>query len=199
MKLYIMRHGRAEDRETWGGDDAERPLTDEGAVRTLAAGRGLAALGLQFDAILSSPYTRAKGTAELIAPAFGLPVRLEPALAPGATLEHVATLLAAQADANALLLVGHEPDLSTIIGELIAGGKGAAVAMKKSGCARIDLQGRALRHATTAPDKLAGAGVLVWLLTPTQLAMIGATGGGGESRTEHEQVLPAAESPADAL
>lgn len=197
MKLYIMRHGRAEDREAWEGDDAERPLTDEGVLRTLAAARGLASLGLQLDAILSSPLARAMGTAELIGPAVGLSVRLEPTLAPGATLAHVAALLAAHAEAKALLVVGHEPDLSTIVAELITGGKGAAVEMKKGGCARIDLPGRALRHAASAPAKLAGTGTLVWLLTPAQLGMIGASG--GERAAESEPVLPATESPADAL
>ena len=53
------------------------------------------------------------------------------------------------------MLVGHEPDFSTTIGELIGG---AALACKKGGLARVDAR----------DDELAGA-ELVWLLPPRAL------------------------------
>jgi phosphohistidine phosphatase len=195
VKLYILRHGRAGDRETWQGDDADRPLTDDGAARTTAAARGLTALGVQPDVILSSPYARASATAELVAPALGQPVTLESALVPGATLAGVAKLLAAHGDAGAVMLVGHEPDLSTLAGELIAGPKGAAIELKKGACMRIDLPGRAVRHAAVAPEKLAGAGMLVWLLTAAHLGMLGS---GEQSHEKGESETPASEPQPEA-
>src|SRR5262249_43630840 len=162
--------------ETWQGDDAQRPLTDDGIARTVAATAGLAAIGERPDTIVSSPYARAKTTAELVASAFGQSITLDSALEPGATLSGVAASLAALSDAAAVLLVGHEPDLSTLIGELIAGSKGAAGELKKGCSARGDLPTRATRHAATAPEKLAGSGTLIWLMTAAQLGMLSADG-----------------------
>lgn len=189
MRLYILRHGRAGDRETWQGDDRLRPLTEDGKERTVAAARGLAALGVRPDVILTSPYTRAAQTAELTAATLaGMGARSnaadhdhqvgevteEPALASGATLERVAPALAQRAGVGDVLLVGHEPDLSGIIAALIGGNHGAArVEMKKGACCRVDIPAGALRKAEQAPEKLSGAGTLAWLLTASQLAMIG--------------------------
>ena len=62
-ELYLIRHGLAEERgEAWP-DDTKRPLTDEGMSRMRKAARGLARLGVSFDAILTSPLTRARQTA----------------------------------------------------------------------------------------------------------------------------------------
>src|SRR5579859_1055746 len=188
MRLYILRHGRAGDRETWQGDDRVRPLTEDGKERTVAAARGLAALGARPDVILTSPYIRAAQTAELTAATLAGAgaadhdhqvgeVTEEPALAVGATLELVAPALAERAGMGEGLLVGHEPDLSGIIGVLIGGNHGGArVEMKKGACCRVDISAGALRKAGQAPEKLAGAGTLAWLLTASQLAMIGAGG-----------------------
>lgn len=196
MRLYILRHGRAGDRETWQGDDRLRPLTEDGKERTVAAARGLAALGVRPDVILTSPYTRAAQTAELTAATLaGVgagsdaaehdhqvgEVTEEPALAVGATLDRVAPVLAERAGMGDVLLVGHEPDLSGIIGALIGGNHGGArVEMKKGACCRVDIPAGALRKAGQAPEKLAGAGTLAWLLTASQLAMIG-SGARGET------------------
>lgn len=196
MRLYILRHGRAGDRETWQGDDRLRPLTEDGKERTVAAARGLAALGVRPDVILTSPYTRAAQTAELTAATLaGVGARSdaaehdhqvgevteEPALAVGATLDRVAPALAERAGTGDVLLVGHEPDLSGIIGALIGGNHGGArVEMKKGACCRVDIPAGALRKAGQAPEKLAGAGTLAWLLTASQLAMIG-SGARGET------------------
>lgn len=196
MRLYILRHGRAGDRETWQGDDRLRPLTEDGKKRTVAAARGLAALGVRPDVILTSPYTRAAQTAELTAATLaGVgagsdaadheyqvgEVTEEPALAVGATLDRVAPALAERAGTGDVLLVGHEPDLSGIIGALIGGNHGGArVEMKKGACCRVDIPAGALRKAGQAPEKLAGAGTLAWLLTASQLAMIG-SGARGET------------------
>src|SRR5438874_574501 len=68
MKLYFLRHGKAEDRSSTG-KDADRCLTDEGIAEVKAEATGLAALQVQIDLILSSPYPRASETAEIVAEA----------------------------------------------------------------------------------------------------------------------------------
>src|SRR5262245_50296725 len=66
MELYILRHAIAVDRGTPGyEDDRQRPLTPEGRKKMRLIAKGMKALGLEFDLILSSPYLRAKETAEI--------------------------------------------------------------------------------------------------------------------------------------
>ncbi len=180
MRLYVMRHGRAASRADWTTSDEERPLTDEGRERSRAAARGLEALGVKPAAIITSPYERARETAAIVA-ALGIPLEQEAALGPGADLDALAAVLAAHADDAELLIVGHEPDLSTLVGELIGGNRGAGVEMKKGACACVNLPGRALRKAAGAAERLAGAGTLVWLLTAPQLALLGTTSGSANS------------------
>ena len=181
MRLYVMRHGRAASRADWTAPDAERPLTDEGRERSRAAARGLKALGVEPAAVVTSPYERARETAAIVATELGAPLEQEPALEPGADLDALAAVLAAHADDAELLIVGHEPDLSTLVGELIGGKRGAGVELKKGACACVNLPGRALRKAAGAAERLAGAGTLVWLLTAPQLALLGTTSGSANS------------------
>src|SRR5438093_382543 len=65
MELVFLRHGLAADREEWKGTDEDRPLTAEGVDRTKEVVRGLRALKVRPDAILSSPLLRARETAEI--------------------------------------------------------------------------------------------------------------------------------------
>lgn len=184
MRLYLMRHGRAESRADWTAPDAGRPLTDEGRARTASAARGLASLEVAPAVVLTSPFERARETAAIVAAALGMPLELEPALEPGADLAALAALLAAHTGAAGLLVVGHEPDLSTLVGELIGGKRGARVEMKKGACACVDLPASALRKAAGAAERLAGAGTLCWLLTAPQLARLDASARTADSDTD---------------
>lgn len=199
MRLYLMRHGRAAGRADWTAPDAERPLTDEGRARTASAVHGLVALEVAPAAAITSPYERARETAAIVAVELGMPLELEAGLGPGADLAALASVLAAHADADELLVVGHEPDLSALVGELIAGRHGAQIEMKKGACACVDLPASAVRKATGAVERLAGAGTLRWLLTAPQLARLGAPeagtdaiGGASDSGTAETGQLPAA-------
>jgi len=66
MELFLVRHAiavpQAEDM-----DDAARPLTDEGKKRFQQIARGLDRMGVRFDRVLHSPWTRAVETADLLA------------------------------------------------------------------------------------------------------------------------------------
>lgn len=181
MRLYLMRHGRAASRGDWTAPDAERPLTEEGRTRTAHGARGLAALGIAPAIALSSPYERARETAAIVAAELGMPLELDLTLEPGADLVALAELLAAHANDAELLIVGHEPDLSTLVGELIADRRGARIEMKKGACACVDLPASAVRKAAGAAERLAGAGTLRWLLTASQLARLGTPDAGTSS------------------
>jgi len=129
MRLYLFRHAPAFDRDDWTGDDAERPLTADGeriATKMLKSLRTL----LKADEILTSPWRRARQTAEIAAERLSLPLREADWLAGGAAdPEDICEHLADSAD---VLLIGHEPDLGQLIAYLTGG---AVIAMKKAGVA----------------------------------------------------------------
>lgn len=170
MQIYFMRHGKAGDKTQWTGPDEQRPLTDEGCEEMRVVAHGLRRLDLKLDAVLSSPLVRARQTADSVAEALGLPVTEAPELAPGCDLDRLAAALRSQRSTGAILVVGHEPDFSTLVGQLISKrGAMAEVELKKAACCRVDVSG-----TPSYGDALAGHGTLVWLLPPKVLALLGA-------------------------
>jgi phosphohistidine phosphatase len=85
MILYFLRHELAGDRAEWMADDRKRPLTEEGKRRMAGSARALAGLGLGLEAIVTSPLTRARQTAEIAAEGLGMQTKLieDERLAPG--------------------------------------------------------------------------------------------------------------------
>jgi phosphohistidine phosphatase len=157
MELLFLRHGVAEARETWTGDDRSRPLTPQGRKAMTRAAKRFAELGLAPDLIVTSPLVRARQTAEIVAAGLGLSDRLveDDRLAPGFDAARLAGVIEARGVTGAVMLVGHEPDFSETIAELIGGGR---VVCKKGGLARVDVD-PSLRN-----------GERVWLLPPRDLA-----------------------------
>ncbi len=157
-RIYFLRHGKAAPRATWEGDDGLRPLTPAGEDLMRREAKGMRRLGLTPDVILTSPLVRALRTAEIVAEALGARDRLveEARLARGFDARCLERIAAERPEAAELMVVGHEPEFSATIAELIGGG---FVDMKKGGLARVDVGGPGLED-----------GVLAWLLTPSQLA-----------------------------
>jgi len=156
MKIYFLRHGLAGKRSEWKHDDATRPLTDEGIDKMKRIAKTLAALDLGLSVIVTSPLVRAKQTAEIVAQKLNLKVVEDPRLAPGFNIEGLRAILRDHAGANALMVVGHEPDFSDTISALIGGGR---IVCKKGGLALVEL--------SNAPSL---KGKLVWLVPPRVLA-----------------------------
>jgi phosphohistidine phosphatase len=167
MQVYLLRHAIAETRDPERYPvDADRPLTRDGKTRMARAARGLRALGLRFDLILTSPLLRARQTARIVAPMFRPrpPLRALRPLSPGGGTGGVfAALETVPADAS-VLLVGHEPDLARLAGAMTLEPRAdLPVEFKKGGLCRIDFEG---------PAK-PGRGRLVVLLTPKILRRLG--------------------------
>lgn len=155
-RLYLIRHGVAEERgEAWP-DDAKRPLTEAGMERLRKSARGLARLGVTLDVVLASPLVRTRQTAEIVAAAFDPrpPIVAAESLAPEGSYQAVLDDLEKQSRKSNIALVGHEPAIGEIAARL-AGSK-HAWEFKKGAVCRVDL-------AALPP---AGPGSLRWLLTP---------------------------------
>jgi phosphohistidine phosphatase len=135
MKLFLLRHGKA-DWPDWKAADDERPLTDEGIKEMRLVAAALKRLKVRPDVILSSPLPRASRTAKIAAAALGAPVEERPELKPGFDRGDCDTLLVSRADAD-VMLVGHEPDFSGIIRSLTGG----RVKLSKAGAAAIEIGG----------------------------------------------------------
>jgi phosphohistidine phosphatase len=157
LRLYFLRHGRALDRAEWREDDGRRPLTDEGERLLVAEAPAIGRLTRGLQLVLTSPLERARRTAEIVTGELGVERLLaeHDGLGRGLDTDVLRAIVDEYPGVDSLMLVGHEPDLSLTIAELIGGGR---VAMKKGGLARVDVRGPAL-----------DGGVLAWLLTPAQL------------------------------
>ena len=166
MNLYLLRHGIAVEPGTPGYEkDADRPLTPEGERKLWQIAEAMEALELSFDLILSSPYLRARQTAEIVAEALKARKRLElsDSLTPGGSTKKLVDLLnRLQPPPDNVLLVGHEPYLSGLISLLVAGDTASAVLMKKGGLCKLSTE--SLKHGRCA--------TLEWLLNPKQMALM---------------------------
>jgi len=169
MQLLFLRHGLAEARETWVGDDGERPLTDQGRKALKRTAARLVDFGLVPELVVTSPLVRARETAEIAAAGLGVSDLLveDARLAPGFDALRLRAILEERPVSGAIMLVGHEPDFSDTIAELIGGGR---IVCKKGGLARVDVADAGLR-----------GGELVWLLPPRALGRKPARGGSREA------------------
>ena len=155
-QLWLLRHAEAEPHGT--RVDAARRLTERGERQARTAGIALTRLGAAFDAVLFSPKARASQTAELAAEQWNATergrLRVHGPLAGGLDASAALAELAEVSADGRLLLVGHEPDLSGVVGDLT----GARADLKKGGLAVVRLEGV--------------GGELAVLLRPRELALI---------------------------
>lgn len=131
MDVLILRHAEAGEAAT---DDA-RELTAHGREQAFAVAKGMAALNLGIDAVLSSPLPRALQTVEPVAAHLGLDVVQDDALRSGQPAGHALTLLFAHTARRRVLLVGHEPQLSSLLLHLTGG----RVHMRKAMLAAVEV------------------------------------------------------------
>ncbi len=162
LELYFLRHGIAVERGTPGYEnDADRPLTAEGESRTRDIARGIRATKASFGRILSSPYLRARQTAEIVAAETGIKIEFTRSLTPEGSPERLIQEIASEAD-RGVLLVGHEPYLTDLISVLIAGNPGTLIELKKGGLGKVTAESLSYGKCAT----------LNWLLAPKLLRNI---------------------------
>jgi phosphohistidine phosphatase len=167
MNLYLLRHGIAVDPSSPRfAKDSERPLTQKGKRRLqqqVAVAMG--ALKISFDVILSSPYVRAKQTAEIIAKSLKRQKKLKfsDELTPGGNPKLlIQQLNELRPKPKNILLVGHEPYLSKLIALLTAGNTSMEIDLKKGSLCKLETE--SLRYARCA--------TLICLLAPRHLALM---------------------------
>jgi len=166
MELYLLRHAKAVVRGAAGyTDDSTRPLTPDGAKTMHRIAEGMRELGLEFDLILSSPFTRARETAEIVARVFTAErnLKFEDALAVGGNHRLLIDRLTTEYRSyKHVMLVGHEPSMSALVSLLISGDPDLSITMKKGGLCKLTVD--SLKYGRCA--------TLEWLLAPRQLIRI---------------------------
>lgn len=129
MRLYVIRHGIAEPR-TAKMKDADRPLTLKGRKRFQREVKALDRMGVRFDLLLTSPWTRAAETADFLRPLVaGDCVRTE------ALAKPPSPALLEKLEGECVAIVGHQPWLTELAAWLAFGVReqGKAIGLKKGG------------------------------------------------------------------
>jgi len=134
MKLWILRHGEAQNRAR---TDAERELTDNGRAEVLSSAASL--MGQPLRWIIASPYVRAQQTAELVRQALGFPeaVVTVPWLTPDSDPRKVLDNLDLYASDD-VLLVSHQPLVGSLIGLAVHGNLQQAEPMHTASLAELE-------------------------------------------------------------
>ena len=163
MDLFILRHGDAGRRSAVFKDDSKRPLTLDGKKEIEEISKGLLSLGIEFDYIFSSPLLRSKQTAEIVFNNLKCKNQLSELdeLKPEGSKLQLYKKLSNLKQESSVLIVGHEPYLSELVGEAVSGGN-SRIDLKKAGLIRI--------RTTAFIPKIQGE--LRWLLTPKHLKRI---------------------------
>lgn len=149
--LVLMRHADAGLLRKSAIADAARRLTTRGTRTARLRARALKQRVLAFDAILTSPLSRAAETAAIVARAYrhepDMLALLAPARPRARLVQHLRRL-----QARAILVVGHEPDLGRLASWLLAGRQRPFIELAKAGCCALSLR-----------EWRAGGATLLWL------------------------------------
>ena len=169
-----MRHGYAGNRLSDSMKDTKRQLTVSGKKEVVEIAKSLKNLGVKFNVIFSSPLTRAFQTAKIIAEEYKLTEQIEQSeeLKPNGSKNSLYNKLSKLNIDSVILIVGHEPYLSSMINDIISNNASDRnynknhnhnnIILKKAGLSRIKI--------TSTVPKFKGE--LRWLLTPRILKKI---------------------------
>jgi phosphohistidine phosphatase len=142
MRLYLIRHGIAVDRDDPKcPPDTERPLTPKGMKKSHAAALGMLAMKIEPDAVLTSPWLRAVQTAEIFCEVIGFSSKkivrvdaLKGTSTPSDLFRELAKLRVRE-----VFCFGHEPHLHLVIGQVLHTGA-RITELKKAGVACLELE-----------------------------------------------------------
>jgi phosphohistidine phosphatase len=148
MNLFILRHASAGVRRANPLLDVKRPLDKDGKAQCLLLANVLNALKLNFDLVVSSPLKRSQQTAQLVATETGYEqkILISNALAPTATFAQFQRLLRDCSTSENVLVVGHNPNITQFLGQLLGVGihddpatTPARIRLRKGSLARVNL------------------------------------------------------------
>ena len=146
MTLYILRHASAGSRRQNPLLDRQRGLDKEGKQQCLLIGAYLNAMGVSFDAIISSPLKRSLQTASLVATEIGFEQKIaaDASLEPSGKFADFEAMLAKHAARETVLVVGHNPNLAQFAGALISAQRAgrANLRLRKGAMVRLDVSRR---------------------------------------------------------
>jgi phosphohistidine phosphatase len=163
MELIILRHGEAGKRAPVASNDSERSLTVAGRDEVKEVAESMEELGITLDVIATSPLKRALETAQVAAKVLKREKALETwdELKPERDPKDLYRRLSKMKRDSSILLVGHEPYLSSMISELIGAKRGSRISLKKAGLAKVEIE-----------SLIPPSGELRWLLTPRLLKKV---------------------------
>lgn len=126
--------------------DDDRPLTPDGERRVRLVARAMKRMKVKFDKVATSPLPRAQRSAEILAEVYNKLDRLEnfEELRPDRSAPSVAEWVRSRGEAR-LVVVGHNPWISLLLGELTLGPNHPPLAdLRKAGIAamKADPDGR---------------------------------------------------------
>lgn len=159
MRITLIRHARAADRDaTKYPDDGLRPLIPEGRKEQAALAEAMSRMRMRFDALASSPLTRAMETAEIVAKGLDWTGEIEvtPVWGAAFTVDRAIEWLRRFPKTAHVACVGHEPDMSELASALLVGDEALYIDFKKSAMIGIECKARVER----------GQGALLYYLPP---------------------------------
>ena len=165
MKLLLIRHADAGDRDEFaktGDPDSRRPLSEKGRTQMRSAADGLRRLVPRADLIVTSPYTRAVETANLVSDAYSTPIEETETLEPESAPENFEAWVRDRTNAALIIAVGHEPHLGAMATWLMCGTPNSHIEFKKGGACLLEFDGAIAKSA----------GMLRWLMGPKELAAL---------------------------
>ena len=146
MLIYLLRHGIAEDG---GGGlrDAERALTDEGWKKLRKAAPAWRRVVEPPQVVFSSPLRRARETASVLVDALELrtDLRIDEAFEPSAPASLAMSLLESEqhSGTGSVAVVGHEPHLGYLLGQLLTGHPRLSIPLKKGMLVAVETESTA--------------------------------------------------------
>lgn len=161
MNLLFVRHAIAEKREEWNEihlSDFFRPITKKGIVRFTDVALGISLFIPEVDHIMTSHYTRAVQTAEILHAQFPLaklsytkelnpesevPLFVKHLIQTIESIEKKLAKLNQNTSNYTIAIIGHQPELTQIISMLLINKKDINLRLKKGGAALLSFNPKA--------------------------------------------------------
>jgi len=144
MKLYVIRHAKAEDAAAWykkNDSDDTRPLIEKGQKDAKKMGEWLRRNEVAIEKIFASPLVRAQQTAQIIADQLGVDkITTLELLRPEKSFLEFTQWISKLPESSRVAIVGHEPHLSGLVSYLM-GASGTVVLMRKGSIVEMETDG----------------------------------------------------------